>query len=84
NSRDISRVTSRALANEQGYPNGFNEGQPFGDKDSDALIVENAFTWGDFTFTPGARMDRYHVSAQGQTRVNMIAAGQAPDIRFTR
>lgn len=84
NSRDISRVTSRALTNEQVYPNGFNEAQPPGDKDSDALIVENAFTWGDFTFTPGARMDRYHVSAQGQTRANMIAAGQAPDIRFTR
>ncbi|WP_430433725.1 TonB-dependent receptor domain-containing protein [Methyloversatilis sp.] len=84
NSRDISRVTSRALTNQQVYPNGFNEAQPPGDKVSDALIVENAFTLGAFTFTPGARLDRYHVSAEGQTRTNMIAAGQSPDIRFVK
>lgn len=84
NSRDISRVTSRELTNQLVYPDGFNEAQPPGDKISDALIVENAFTFGAFTFTPGARLDRYHVSAQQQTRTNMIAAGQSPDIRFTR
>lgn len=84
NSRDISRVTSRALTNQQVYPNGFNEAQPPGDKVSDALIIENAFTLGAFTFTPGARLDRYHVSAEGQTRSNMIAAGQSPDIRFVK
>jgi hemoglobin/transferrin/lactoferrin receptor protein len=84
NSRDISRVTSRALTNAQSFPNGFNEAQPSGDKVSDALIVENAFTLGAFTFTPGARLDRYHVSAQGEARRRMIVAGQSPDIRFVK
>jgi hemoglobin/transferrin/lactoferrin receptor protein len=84
NSRDIRRVTSLAKANADHYPGGFNEAQPPGDKVSDAFIVENAMTFGTVTFTPGARIDRYRVSAQGQTRTNMIAAGQSPDIRFVK
>jgi hemoglobin/transferrin/lactoferrin receptor protein len=84
NSRDIQRVTSNSNTNVNTYPGGFNEAQPPGDKVSDALVVENAMTLGDFTLTPGARIDRYHVSAQGQTRTNMIAAGQSPDLRFVK
>lgn len=84
NSRDIVRVTSNASTNASTYPGGFNEAQPPGDKVSDALIVENAMTYGAFTLTPGARIDRYHVSAEGQTRTNMIAAGQSPDLRFVK
>ncbi|WP_439536618.1 TonB-dependent receptor domain-containing protein [Methyloversatilis sp.] len=84
NSRDIVRVTSNANTNANNHPGGFNEAQPPGDKVSDALIVENAMTYGAFTLTPGARIDRYHVSAEGQTRTNMIAAGQSPDLRFVK
>ncbi|MDP3289881.1 MAG: TonB-dependent receptor [Methyloversatilis sp.] len=84
NSRDIVRVTSNANTNANNYPGGFNEAQPPGDKVSDALIIENAMTYGAFTLTPGARIDRYHVSAEGQTRTNMIAAGQSPDLRFVK
>lgn len=84
NSRDIVRVTSNASTNANTYPGGFNEAQPPGDKVSDALIVENAMTYGAFTLTPGVRIDRYHISAEGQTRTNMIAAGQSPDLRFVK
>jgi hemoglobin/transferrin/lactoferrin receptor protein len=84
NRRDISRIRSGARTDEDISRGGFVAAQPPGNKISDALIVENAFTWRDITITPGARMDRYHVSAMGHTRTMMIQAGQSPDIRFSR
>ncbi|MFT3803622.1 MAG: TonB-dependent receptor [Burkholderiaceae bacterium] len=84
NRRDIVRITASEQMNQRIYPGGFNEAQPPGGKDSVALIAENDFRWGDFSFKPGLRWDRYEIRALGRTRVNMEEAGQEPTISLSR
>lgn len=82
NQRDIKRTLDHDPLN--AYPGGFNSAQPPGGKHSRAFIVENTWTWKDLSLTPGARWDRYTVTAEGGTRLNMERAGQAPSISFSK
>lgn len=82
--RDTQRVTSNELVNDNNYPGGFNPTQPPGDHVSDALVAEARLRWRDFTLVPGIRFDRYSVSSRGLAREHMEAAGQNPDIGFSK
>ncbi len=82
NERDVIRIADNDRLNQ--YPGGFNSAQPPGDKHSTALIVENSLQWRHFTFVPGARLDRYQVTARGGTRALMQAAGQDTSISFKK
>lgn len=80
NERDLMRTTENPART---LPGGFYAAQPPGCKESSAFIAENAFTWRDFTLTPGARWDRYRLSAQGGTVPLLEAANQATDVAFS-
>ncbi len=84
NRRNTSRISSNESLNDNLYPGGFNPDQPPGDKVSSALIAEARLSWNDWRLVPGVRRDRYTVSSRGQSRLNMEAAGQDPDIGFSK
>jgi hemoglobin/transferrin/lactoferrin receptor protein len=86
NKRDLRRLTENPLMNgpDGKYPGGYDEQQPPGSKSSAGAIVQNAFVWGDFTFTPGLRRDRYELEADGQSATDRSAVGEPTRYDFSR
>lgn len=86
NRRDLKRLTENPLMTgpDGKYPYGYDDQQPPGTKSSVGAIVQNVFTWSDFTLTPGIRWDRYRLEADGQAATDRTAVGEPTRYDFTR
>lgn len=86
NRRDLRRQTENPLMNgpDGRYPGGFDGQQPPGTRSSQALIGQATMAWADLTLTPGLRVDRYRLTADGAARDVLEGLGEASSYRFRR